>query len=36
MLQVALEAMTTEDAKHYMDVCEKSGLWVATTNKPEA
>ncbi|KAH8075601.1 hypothetical protein JL721_1615 [Aureococcus anophagefferens] len=34
MLQVALEAMTPDEAKKHMDACEKSGLWVA--NKAQA
>ena len=33
MLQVALEAMTPDDAKKHMDACEASGLWVGNANK---
>ena len=35
MLQVALEAMPIADAKHYMEQCEASGLWIPSKNDDE-
>ncbi|KAJ8598397.1 hypothetical protein CTAYLR_003009 [Chrysophaeum taylorii] len=35
MLQVALEAMPIQEAKHHMDRCEASGLWVSNKDAPD-
>lgn len=35
MLRVALESMSTQEAKEHMERCEQSGLWVSNKETPE-